>query len=67
MTYREKIQQLIEIIDKASEEAEALRDYANEHEKFHWNHFRGGCIVIVADLQKLDNGLSNVRASMEID
>lgn len=67
MTYREKIQQLIETINQLDDAAEALRDHANEVEKWHWNHLRGGCAALRADLQKLDNNLPDVRATMVID
>lgn len=67
MTYREKIQELIETINKIDDEAEALRDYANEIEKWHWNHLRGGCAALRQDLQTLDNNLPKARAAMKID
>lgn len=66
MTYREAIQQLQVNIDKAYEAAEVLRDHADLWEKEYWNNFRGHSSNAMIELSKLDNRLSNERASMNV-
>ena len=66
MTYREKIQELIQKLNSVYEDAEWLRDVATESEKKHWNELRK--ILYDADkpLRRLDHHLSNERVNLEI-
>lgn len=66
MTYREKIQEMIKIIDTVYDDAEWLRDKATLEEKKYWNEIRGIFYSANAPLKKLDNSLSQNRANMEV-
>lgn len=66
MTYREKIQQLLETIQSIYDDAEWLRDIATEEEKSYWNEVRRIFYSADEPLRKLDNKLTRSRADMEI-
>ena len=66
MTYREKIQELIQRINGIYEECEGLRDFATLEEKDAWNKTRGIFYDAHKPLQKLDNSLSQQRADEPI-
>lgn len=64
MTYREKIQEMIEQIDKLYDDAEWLRDVADEDEKRYLNKFREKFFDAGRPLRQLDYNISDKRASM---
>lgn len=64
MTYREKIQSMIEEITKLYDDAEWLRDMAFGGEKEYWNAHRKIFYDAAEPLRKLDNSLSKLRAGM---
>ena len=64
MTYREKIQSMIEQINQLYNDAEWLRDLATNEEKEYWNKHRGIFYDASQPLRKLDNMLSDNRAKM---
>ena len=66
MTYREAIQQLQSEVEIMYEKAGALRDVADMKEKAHWNTVRMDLSNASYELSKLDNQLTDVRASMEL-
>lgn len=66
MTYREKIQEMIEQINKLYDDAEWLRDLATEEEKKHWNDHRRIFYDAAQPLRRLDNSLSKNRANEKI-
>lgn len=66
MTYREAIQQLQTNIDNAYEAAGVLRDYAALDEKQTWNNLRTLTRDAYNELGKLDNQLSDDRATMPV-
>jgi predicted nuclease with TOPRIM domain len=66
MTYREKINELKTKLMEVYADAEWLRDVATEDEKKYWNELRGSLYSINTPLNRLDNGLSEARASMEV-
>ena len=66
ITYREKIQGMIKEIELLYEAAEWLRDMATEEEKKYWNDHRRIFYSADEPLRKLDNSLSDNRASMII-
>jgi hypothetical protein len=67
MTYREKIQQMIKLINSVYDDAEWMRDLATEEEKVYWNEIRKIFYSAGDPLNKLDNRLPAFRAQMEID
>jgi hypothetical protein len=67
MTYREKIQEMISRIDAIYEECEPMRDIASEDEKQYWNAMRKTFYDAAQPLRKLDNRLTQSRATMIID
>jgi len=67
MTYREKIQDMQSKLQDLYNDAEWLRDYATENEKFYWNEFRRLMYGIGTPLSRLDNSLHRDRATMNID
>jgi hypothetical protein len=64
MTYRQKIQQMVEKINILYVEAEWLRDLATGEEKEYWNKHRKIFYEADIPLRKLDDSLSDVRAKM---
>jgi hypothetical protein len=66
MTYRNKIQDLIKMIDTIYDDAEVLRDIATEDEKIYWNEIRKIFYSAGAPLSKLDNSLNPNRASLDL-
>ena len=66
MTYRNKIQDLIKMIDAIYDDAEILRDMATEDEKIYWNEIRKIFYSAGAPLSKLDNSLNMNRAALDI-
>lgn len=66
MIYREKIQQLIKIIQSIYDDAEWLRDIATEEEKPYWNEVRRIFYSADEPLRKLDNKITQSRADMEL-
>jgi hypothetical protein len=66
MTYRNKIQQLIKMIDTIYDDAEVLRDLATAEEKKYWNEIRNIFYSAGTPLSKLDNSLSQNRASLDV-
>lgn len=62
MTYREKIQSMIQSINELYNDAEWLRDFATSEEKEHWNAHRKIFFDAAKPLVKLDNSLSDNRA-----
>ncbi|MGQ0829417.1 MAG: hypothetical protein ACT4ON_13595 [Bacteroidota bacterium] len=66
MTYREKIQQMVAAINELYDEAEWLRDIATQEEKQYWNNHRRIFYDAAAPLRKLDNSLSDERASTKL-
>ena len=66
MTYRNKIQDIIKMIDTIYEDAEILRDLATEEEKTYWNEIRKIFYYAGAPLSKLDNSLNPNRASLDL-
>ena len=67
MTYREKIQELVARIDSIYDECEGLRDMATDEEKSAWNDTRRIFYNAAKPLRKLDNQLTQSRATMLID
>lgn len=67
MTYGEKIQGMIDQINKLYTDAEWLRDLATLEEKQYWNAHRKLFYDADAPLRKLNHSLSDNRASTNID
>jgi hypothetical protein len=65
-TYRQYIQSLIEEQEKIYDTAGGLRDHAAVNEKGRWNAIRTHAREVISVLWKLDNELSDSRASMKI-
>ena len=65
MTYRERIQGLIERMQTIYDECEGLRDFADLNEKQAWNDTRKIFYDAHKPLQRLDNSLSQSRANEE--
>lgn len=63
MTYREKIQNMIDQINQLYEDAEGLRDMATSEEKQYWNDHRRIFYDAAQPLRKLDNILTEVSAN----
>lgn len=63
MTYREKIQQMIQQINKLYNDAEGLRDMALMQEKEYWNKHRGIFYDAAKPLRMLDDSLSYASAN----
>ena len=66
MTYRNKIQDLIKMIDTIYDDAEVLRDISTDDEKIYWNEIRKIFYSAGAPLSKLDNSLNPNRASLDL-
>jgi len=66
MTYRNKIQDLIKMIDTIYDDAEVLRDIATDDEKSYWNEIRKTFYSAGAPLSKLDNSLNPNRAALDL-
>lgn len=66
MTYREKIRQLLKTIQSIYDDAEWLRDIADEEEKPYWNEVRRIFYSADEPLRRLDNKITQSRADMEI-
>lgn len=63
MTYREKIQQMVEQINKLYNDANWLRDMAMDDEKDYWNKHRGIFYDAAKPLMQLDNMLTDRSAT----
>lgn len=66
MTYREKIQLMIKLIDNLYDDAETMRDLATTEEQVFWNEHREIFNKAGAPLRKLDNSLTPERANRTI-
>jgi very-short-patch-repair endonuclease len=66
MTLREKVQSMVEQIDKLYDDANWLRDLATGEEKKYWNEFRGNFFDVAQPLRKLDDSMSDSRAQTKI-
>jgi hypothetical protein len=67
MTYRKKIEELIQTIDGIYAQAQGLRDYASLEEKKYWNELLGTFYDAAGPLRNLNDSLPDHRATMEID
>jgi hypothetical protein len=66
MTYREAIQKLQSDIDRIYDDASPMRDCAALDEKQYWNNVRTHLRNAYLELGKLDNGLTDNRADMQL-
>jgi hypothetical protein len=66
MTYREKIQAMIETLQQVYADSDWMRDYADQSEKQYWNAFRGKMQGIVTPLSQLDRTLTTASAAKEV-
>lgn len=66
MTYREAIQIQIAALMQIYDNANGLRDYATGEEKEAWNNLRGALPGIWNKLQRLDNTMTDKRASEKL-
>ena len=66
MTYREAIQKKIQDVERLYDHAGELRDVACEQEKETWNEMRFLTRELSLKLQRLDNRMSDNRASIEV-
>ena len=67
MNYREKIQELVARIEAIYDECEGLRDFATDEEKSAWNDTRRIFYDAAQPLRRLDNRLTQQRATTSID
>ena len=66
MTYREKIQEMIQNLQTMYDDVDGLRDEATMEEKKYWNALRGKLPDCWDILQKLDSSVSDKRASIQL-
>lgn len=65
MTYRDKLQEMIQQLWKIYDEASALRDISDAKDKAFINNFRGGMHNQVSHLTNLDDQLTDPIANQK--
>lgn len=66
MTYREKLQEVIETIEKQNGAINYLRDNTDPEKKRFINSARGALYDAIEQLNKLDNSLNTSEASLPV-